>query len=310
MGGGTWSANTYNTSTRSKIDSGTNFGYTSTTSRLSYDQWKAHEDLDPLKVCGPTSPYAGLNVRESRDNPEHPNSTPIAIYFDVTGSMGMVPRELQKNLATLFTLLVDKGLAPDPQILVGAYGDAEVDRVPLQASQFESDNRVDDALDKIFIEGNGGGNGHEHSAFAWYYTAMHTDTDNYNKRGKRGYLFTIGDEITGTIPREAIREFTGDGAESGVTPKQALAMASEKWHVFHIVIKNYTADRQQSIRFYTDLLKSNCIVIENVSDVAEMIAAVIGYVEGTFDPNVTGTTEVIREIKAMASKPALAISRI
>lgn len=310
MGDGTWDSYIYASTTRSKIDSGTNFGYSSDTSRLSYDMWKAHEDLDPLKVCGPTSPFAGRNIRESRDNPEHPNSTPIAIYFDVTGSMGYVPRELQKNLATLFTLLVDKGLAPDPQILVGAYGDAEIDRVALQASQFESDNRVDDALDKIFLEGGGGGNGHEHSAFAWYYTALHTDTDNYNKRGKRGYLFTIGDEITGTIPAEAIRAFTGDGAETGVTPKQALAMASEKWHVFHIVIRNYTADRQGSVAFYSDLLRSNCIVIENVADVAEMIAAVIGFVEGNFDPNVTGTTEVIREIKALASKPALAVSRI
>jgi hypothetical protein len=310
MGGGTWSATAYASTTGANIRSGNTFGYTTSTGRKSRDQWTAHEDLDPLKVCGPTSPFAGRNIRESRDSAEHPNSTPIAIYFDVTGSMGYVPRELQKNLATLFSLLVDKGLAPDPQILIGAYGDAEWDVVPLQASQFESDNRVDDALDKIFLEGGGAGNGHEHSALAWYYTAMHTDTDNFNKRGKRGYLFTIGDEITGDIPAAAIRKYTGDGAETNVTPKQALAMASEKWHVFHIVIKNWTAETQGSVAFYSNLLKSNCVVIEDVSSVAEMIAAIVGFVEGTFDPTVTGTVEVIREVKALASKPPLQITSV
>ena len=38
-----------------------------------------------------------IGMREARDNDEHPNSTPIAIGVDVTGSMGYLSEEIVKN---------------------------------------------------------------------------------------------------------------------------------------------------------------------------------------------------------------------
>jgi hypothetical protein len=309
MGGGSWSSNVYSSTTRSKIDSGTSFLYSDDTRSKRRSEWKAHESVDPLSVAGPASPFAGRNIRESRDSIEHPNSTPIAVFFDETGSMGYVPVELQKDLTKLFDLLVNQGMATDPQVMIGAYGDAEVDQVPLQAGQFESDNRVDDALDNLFLEGNGGGNRHEHSALAWYYVATHTDTDNWNKRGKRGYLFTIGDEISGTIPREAIKQFCGDDVQSDITPKQALAMANEKWNVFHIVVDNYTAREQRSVKFYTDLLKGNCIVVEDVGQIAEMIAAVVGLFEGNLKDNSVSKV-VVDQVHVIGEAPRPALTSV
>jgi hypothetical protein len=301
MGGGSWSADTYDNVSGANIRSGNTFGYTRDSRSRPSSEWRAHESVDPLAVNGPTSPFAGRNIRESRDNPEHPRSTPIAVFFDETGSMGHVPRKLQVDLAKLFGLLVDQRMCTDPQIMIGAYGDAEVDLVPLQAGQFESDNRVDDALNNLFLEGNGGGNGHEHSAFAWYYAATHTDTDNWNKRGKRGYLFTIGDETTGTLPREAIHKHTGDNVEADVTPRQALAMANEQWNVFHIVIDNYVARAQGSIDHYTKLLGGNCITVENLDEIAEIIAVVIGYFEGNFNTGIKVSEGAIRHAHAVGA---------
>jgi hypothetical protein len=305
MGGGSWSHDTYNRTTSRLIDSGKNFAYSAGTRSRSRDQWKAHEDLDPLKVCGPSSPFAGRNIRESRDSAEHPQSTPVAVFFDETGSMAHVPRQLQVDLTKLFGMLLDGNMCSDPQVLIGAYGDAEVDRVPLQASQFESDNRVDDALDKLFLEGAGGGNRHEHAALAWYFAAFHTDTDNFNKRGKRGYLFTIGDEVTGNLTADMIKQYTGDDTQ-GMTAKQILAAANEKWNVFHIVIDNYTARSQNSVEFYTNLLRGNCIVVEDESKIAETIAAVVGLFEGRLG---TVTSTVVDEVKVIANKPRPALTR-
>lgn len=36
-----------------------------------------------------------MSVRESRDADAHPNSPAVSVLFDVTGSMGRVPRVLQ-----------------------------------------------------------------------------------------------------------------------------------------------------------------------------------------------------------------------
>ncbi len=307
MGGGTWDSRVYASTTTRNINAGTSFGYDSyaKTNRVR----AAHESLNPLSVAGPASPFAGRNIRESRDSAEHPNSTPIAIFFDETGSMGYVPREIQKQLGTLFNLLIDGQYASDPQVLIGAYGDADVDFVALQVGQFESDNRIDDALDNLYLEGAGGGNGFEHSALPWYYVATHTDTDNFNKRGKRGYLFTIGDEITGKLTSRAIKRYTGDDVETDITPRQALAMASEKWNVFHIVIDNFVAQGQGSVKFYTNLLGPNAIVIQDINDLAELIATVVGFFEGRVTTT-TAPTASATQIKKIQSRPRLAIERI
>ena len=97
-----------------------------------------------------------------------------------------VPRQLQQKLPQLLGLLLRKGYADDPQILFGAIGDATCDRAPLQVGQFESDNRMDDDLSRILLEGGGGGQKTESYELAMYFMARHTVTDCYAKRGKRG----------------------------------------------------------------------------------------------------------------------------
>ena len=99
------------------------------------------------------------------------------MLFDVTGSMRKVPRVLQTKLPQLLGLLQRQGYASDPQIMFGAIGDATCDRVPLQVGQFESDNRMDDDLGRIVLEGGGGGQMTESYELAMYFMARHTATD-------------------------------------------------------------------------------------------------------------------------------------
>lgn len=285
MGGGSWDATTYRAQTSSKIASGNSFSYTRSTYSAPTSTWKTHEDLDPKKVNGPTSALAGQNIRESRDNDEHPTSTPVAVFFDETGSMGLVPRTLQAKLSELFGLLLRKGYIEHPQIMMGAYGDAECDYVPLQASQFESDNRIDDALDNIFLEGNGGGNSGESQALAWYFTAYHTATDAWDKRQKKGYAFFVGDEWTHEPTAEQVKQIVGDGEPLGSLKREDLAKALlEKWEAYVFVIDNLSAKSQQSVKKYTELFGADrVLVVENEEAIAETIALTIGLTEGVID---------------------------
>ena len=75
--------------------------------------------------------------------------------------------------------------------MFGGIGDAQSDRVPLQVGQFESDNRMDDQLRTIFLEGNGGGQKSESYELATYFIARHTVTDAWEKRGRKGVKRTL-----------------------------------------------------------------------------------------------------------------------
>jgi hypothetical protein len=142
MGSGIWSTDVYDAAARYRRAKGASAFVSSDGGART-----VHSELDPR----------GITVRESRDSAEHPNLVPIAVLFDVTGSMGRVPRILQAKLPQLLGLLLRKGYASDPQILFGAIGDATCDRAPLQIGQFESDNRMDDDLGRVLLEGGGGG---------------------------------------------------------------------------------------------------------------------------------------------------------
>src|SRR5476651_1088977 len=59
----------------------------------------------------------GVTVRESRDSAEHPNSYPVVLGLDVTGSMGSVPNFLIKEGFNAIMDTIIKGGELDPQIL-------------------------------------------------------------------------------------------------------------------------------------------------------------------------------------------------
>ena len=282
MGGGTWSARTYSTVTTSKIDSGTTFAYTA--DAKSSGRYVAHDDLKILdENMQPVT-------RESRDSDEHPESTPIVIGFDVTGSMGGNPAILQRELKGLFGMLVRKDVVSDPQVAIGAYGDTVWDRVPVQLSQFESDNRIDDNLDNVFVEGGGGGNMGEMSTALVWFVANHVITDSYIKRRKRGYLFLIGDECPLKVSVNEARKYLGTSLQEPITPESAFEQAKERWDVYFLLVDNNAARYQGSYERYVGLLgKDHVIPLQTTDSAPAVIASVIGIAEGTADADSLST---------------------
>ena len=273
----------YDSVTRSKIDSGTTFAYTATSKRTG--RYEAHDDLKVLVDGKPVT-------RESRDSEEHPESTPIIVGFDVTGSMGDNPAILQRSLKGLFGMLVRKDVVSDPQVAIAAYGDTHCDRVPLQLSQFESDNRIDDNLDNVFVEMGGGGNMGETSTALVWFIASHVVTDAWEKRGKRGYLFLVGDECPLSVTSDQAHEFMGESIEGEITPDGAFNIVRERWDTYFLLIDNYTAKIQHSRQKYEAILGEDHVITLQSADAAPAImASVIGLAEETVDDLVTDLVE-------------------
>src|SRR3954447_3626320 len=215
MGNGTWSTNVYDAAASYRAATGA--------SAFAYSDGGAtsvHDDLNPF----------GVTVRESRDSDDHPESLALAVLFDVTGSMGNVPRTLQSKLPGLLGLLMRKGYVEHPQILFGAVGDATCDRAPLQVGQFESDNRMDDDLGRILLEGGGGGQMTESYELAMYFMARHTAIDCFDKRGKRGHLFIMGDELAyGKVKKQEVAHWIGDRIPEDIPIKQIVRELKERF---------------------------------------------------------------------------------
>jgi len=238
MGGGSWDAKSYSSAHTTRAATGTpHFAHSAAVK--SGKASGIHEDLDPKKVAGKTSPFAGKPVRESRDSDEHPNSVPICFLFDVTGSMHRIPQMLQEKLAGLLEHIQKTAGIDDAQILVGAVGDFFSDRYPFQVGQFESDNRIDEQLRNLILEGGGGGQVMESYGLALRFAAHHTVTDSMEKRGKKGYFFTMGDEAPyPTVTKREILEVFGIPAQEDESIESLLAKARENWHMVHLFAKD------------------------------------------------------------------------
>lgn len=278
MGGGYWSADDYAATTARKVASGTTFGYdryARTTGTL-----EPHAGLDPFKVVNSSG------VIESRDNPEHPNSIPILLGLDQTGSMGSVPRVIQTKLKEVFSLLNLRGYVEDPQISIAAYGDTYADpiRTTVQISAFESDNRIDENLDNLLLYGNGGSNNGETMSGIWYMMSK-VESDAWEKRGKKGYAFFVADEISFDLTPEQVKGFCGDAQPTApLTVKELAASLQETWEVFILLINNRVAKNQRSEKFYSDLFGiDHVLVVEDPDVIAETITLTIGVNEGTID---------------------------
>jgi hypothetical protein len=270
MGSGRWSTDVYDAAARYRAATGT--------SAFAYSDGGAtsvHPDLDPY----------GVRARESRDSDEHPASLAIAVLFDVTGSMNTVPRTLQTRLPELLGLLLRKGYAIHPHVLFGAIGDATCDQVPLQIGQFESDNRMDDDLGRIVLEGGGGGQKTESYELAMYFMARHTSIDCHERRGRRGYLFLIGDEMPyRRVHAGEVRRIIGDELTEHVPVEAIVAELTRKYDVYYILPEGaaHARDRQVLDR-WRGLLGQNVIRLDDLDAVCETVALTVGLGEDAID---------------------------
>lgn len=227
---------------------------------------KSHHEMDPN----------GISFRVCADSSAHPLTIPIQLYLDVTGSMGHIPHDMIKEgLPTLMGTLIQNGVQ-DASLMFGAIGDHETDRHPLQVGQFESgDEELDMWLTRTYLEGNGGGNSGESYLLAWYFAANHVQTDSFDKRGKKGFVFTIGDEPTlKNLPSSAVKSIMGDTAvaQGSYTAEQLLTLAQKENHVYHIFLEH---GHRKCNDEWKQLMGPNLIVINDYTKVSRVISDVI-----------------------------------
>jgi len=232
----------------------------------------------------------GVQFRESCDSSDNPESTPVIVGLDVTGSMGMIADTIAKEgLPTLFTEIYDRKPITDPHIMFMGIGDVQAgDKSPLQVSQFEADIRLAEQLEKLHIEHGGGGNNFESYALAWFFAARHTKINSFIKRQIKGYLFTVGDEEPTPYLRvediERVMGYKPQSTNDMINMDAVLTEASRQWEIFHVIVGQGDYARrvgETHIRAaWNKVLGQRAIWLSDYTKLAEVIVSTIQVVEG------------------------------
>ena len=268
MGGGSWTTTAfanYSTSTRGvSLDALGNLD----TSMSNQEMFKAREvdkALNPYDV-----------TRECLDSEEHPETVPVILALDCTGSMGEAAVEIAKKLNTIMTKLYED--LKDVEFCIMGIGDLYCDRGPIQISQFESDIRIAEQLDKLWFEFGGGGNYWESYTAAWYMGSRHCDLDCW-KRGKKGIIITIGDErLNPYLQSNELMLQTGDDLEADIGTNDLFKEASEKFNIYHIQVDHRRDWDIDNIVKSWDILGDN-FKRANMDSIADVIVDIITNIE-------------------------------
>lgn len=289
MGGGHWDAKAYDNYTKCtySVDA-TTFASGSYSSQEIFTAHRVADELRPYNV-----------MRECCDSDEHPNSFPVILALDVTGSMGHTAVEVAQKLNEIMTTLYEDKDVQDVEFCIMAVGDLACDDEPIQISQFESDVRIADQLGKVYFEYGGGGNTFESYTAAWYMGARHCALDCWNRGGK-GVIITMGDECPNPyLPHGRLNRLTGDTLEKDVDSVELLNEVRKKYDVYHIAVDDYTYRRHKEDYNcdgkWRELLGQNYFT-ENLDSIAARIIEIIKTAykgESIFTPRVNENNEIV-----------------
>lgn len=255
-----------------RYDAGLYASYATSTAHMtaaSYTAKSAKTDFDPKQI----------KVRESRKSDLNPKPTPVIVGLDVSGSMGRVVEAMRKGLGTLFEQILERDPVSDPHVLAMAIGDMDHDSAPVQATQFEADPvTIGKQIEELYLERGGGNNDHESYLGPLYFGLMRTDCDAF-KEGRKGFIFTVGDEEPQTVlTGRHMERFFGDQPRADMTAEELIAAVERNWHVFHIVVEegSYAHSYPDRVRkAWTDLLGQRALFLSDHTKLAEVVISAI-----------------------------------
>lgn len=280
FGGGSWTPTSYIAYSTSRGRSVSHDGFSSTQNM--FEAKTIHAALNPYKV-----------IRECCDSEEHPNTVPVILALDVTGSMGSACKRTASALNVIMTDLYQNHT--DIEFLIMGIGDLAYDDAPIQASQFESDVRIAEQTDQIYMEGGGGGNAYESYTAAWFFGLNHCKLDCW-KRGKKGIIITLGDEpLNPYLPKVQLARALGDSIQDDVETDQLYKDTIEKFDVYHISVD----DSDSSFKRYKDRIKDSFgkLLGQNyrVSTINSLPKVITECIDDSIEKN-SGQTKVEKEV--------------
>lgn len=144
---------------------------------------------------------------------------PIIVMLDVTGSNIEFAKIVYDKMPMFYGQIEQQGYLDDFEIAFCAVGDAYSDDYPLQIGSFAKGIELDSWLEKIVLEGYGGGQGMESYELAAYYLLKNAKF----APGSEPIIFFIGDEAPyPKVNKSQAKEFEIECEEECAVPFELL----------------------------------------------------------------------------------------
>lgn len=208
--------------------------------------------------------------------------------FDITGSNIDNARVAQQKFPALMGLLTK--YLTDPQVAIWANDDIKASTgrlAPVQLSDFESDNRIDEHIRNVWLVGDGGGNFGESYNLLLYAAARKTVLDCFDKRGRKGYMFMYADEPIYSpeghshssphrpfVEKADVKAAFGDDIEADIPISEIIEEVKNQYHLFVIwPQRGYDDAKAQYIELFGE---ESVLTLQDPALICELVASVVG----------------------------------
>ena len=268
MGSGSWKTSDfvrYSTSAGKKVDAR---GIVDVGGLSASDMFKARTMTNELNPKG--------QIRECCDMEEHPNTVPVILALDVTGSMGQAALEVASKLHQIVSSVLNQ--IKDAEFLIMGIGDLAFDNNPIQASQFESDVRTAKNLDSIYFEHGGGDNPWESYTAAWYFGLHNTRLDCW-ERGRKGVIITMGDErINPRLEHARLGEVLGCEEQADIDTAKLYNDVKDKYDVYHIHVNHNAPSmcrESDAVKTFGAVIGEGHVKVSTIEGLSETIQNIV-----------------------------------
>lgn len=219
--------------------------------------------------------------------------SPLVFAFDVTGSMGDLPKVIYDKMPMIAGQLAMQKYLEDSQISLAAIGDVESDSAPIQICDFSQTKFLDEWLQRLWLEGGGGGQGvesYEMTAYfyAYCYRASNAQTPIF--------IFTGDEGFRNSLPKAQLTDHFG-GSPEGTNATSVFTELKKKFkgNVFMILPTFTSGGAHQGKHFqrWQEALGSeNIILLEDKRAIADIALGLIAIAGGS-----RSLTEYIEDIQ-------------
>jgi hypothetical protein len=221
-----------------------------------YDRGKAGYSDSAAEKMGRREADAGLLPKDRRV--ACAAKSPVVYAFDVTGSMGNLPRIIYDKMPLIAGQIAECGYLEDAEISLAAVGDILSDKAPIQVADFSIIRKLDDWLERVWLEGGGGGQARESYEYTAYFYARRCDLS----AAKTPFFVITGDEgFRETLYANDLARHFG-GSHENVETDVLLAELKQKFagNVF-LIRRKYSGSENDAIQAQWErALGADCVV--------------------------------------------------